>query len=126
LVFGNVYGRAPSKPHRVENLARTVLVHEWLGLLIIVIAIASLAGTVWSLVQNVYFYECPTLPPEIHDMVRCPGLVQRVSWNVPGLIIGCIVLLFGLWTYVKGKKGVPLISVRSADHSEQVAILRPD
>lgn len=98
----------------MRSLARAVLIHEWVGLLIIVVAVASLASTVWSIVQNTYFYECPTPPPEIPELERvvCPSLLQRVSWNIPGLFIGGAVLLFGLWTYRKGKEGVPLVSVR--------------
>ena len=93
-------------------MARTILLHQWVGLLIIVIAAASLAGTAWSIIQNAYFFECAIPPPEVHDIVKCPSLVERVGWNVPGLIIGSIVLIFGLWTYGKGKEGVPLVSLR--------------
>jgi len=101
-----------------ERLARTVLVHEWAGLLIAVVAVASLAGTVWSIVQNAFFYQCPVpVPVEIHDTVTCPTLAERIGWNIRGLIIGCVILLFGLWTYMKGKKGVPLISIRSFDRA---------
>lgn len=96
------------------SLTRAVLIHEWVGLLIIVVAVAGLASTVWSIVQNAYFYECSTPPPEIpeKERVACPSLFQRVSWNIPGLFIGGAMLLFGLWTYRKGKEGVPLVSVR--------------
>lgn len=97
-------------------MTRSVLVHEWVGLLIVVVAVASLAGTVWSVVQNIYFYECPTPPAEIPEkeraLIRCPNLMERVGWNIPGLFVGLAVLLFGLWTYMKGKEGVPLISIR--------------
>jgi len=98
----------------VCSLTRAVLIHEWVGLLIIVVAVAGLASTVWSIVQNAYFYECSTPPPEIPEKERivCPSLFQRVSWNIPGLFIGGAMLLFGLWTYRKGKEGVPLVSVR--------------
>lgn len=96
-------------------MTRSVLVHEWVGLLIVVVAVASLAGTVWSIVQNTYFYECPTPPPDIPEkersLFRCPGLMERVAWNVPGLFVGLAILSFGLWTYMKGKEGVPLISI---------------
>jgi len=98
----------------VYGLTRAVLIHEWVGLLITVVAVAGLGSTVWSIVQNAYFYECPTPPPEIpeKERVACPSLFQRVSWNIPGLFIGGAMLLFGLWTYRKGKEGVPLVSVR--------------
>ena len=97
-------------------MTRSVLVHEWVGLLIVVIAVASLAGTVWSMAQNTYFYECPTPPPEIPEkeraLIRCPSLMERVGWNIPGLFVGLAILLFGLWSYRKGREGVPLISIR--------------
>lgn len=100
----------------MENLTRAVLIHEWVGLLIVVIAVAGLASTVWSIVQNAYFYECPTPPPEIPEKERvalvCPSLFQRVSWNIPGLFVGGAMLVFGLWTYRRGKEGVPLVSIR--------------
>jgi len=103
-------------------LARSVLVHEWVGLLIVVIALASLAGTVWSVVQNAYFYECPAplpdIPEEERALIRCPTLMERVGWNIPGLFVGCAILIFGLWTYRRGKEGVPLISVRSAGSAD--------
>lgn len=93
---------------------RSVLVHEWVGLLIVVIAVASLAGTVWSIVQNIYFYECP--PPGIREEERvriiCPSLAERAGWNISGLFVGSAILVFGLWTYRKGKEGVPLISIK--------------
>ena len=92
-------------------MTRAVLIHEWVGLLIMVIAVASLASTVWSIVQNVYFYECPTPLPE-KERVACPSLFQRISWNIPGLFVGIAMLLFGAWTYKRGKEGVPLISIR--------------
>ena len=95
-------------------MTRAVLIHEWVGLLIMVIAVASLASTVWSIVQNAYLYECPTPLPEIpeKERVACPSLFQRISWNIPGLFVGIAMLLFGAWTYRRGKEGVPLISMR--------------
>jgi len=99
------------------------LVHEWVGLLIIVIAVASLAGTFWSIIQNTYFYVCPTPPPEIHDTITCPSLAERVSWNIPGLFIGCVILFFGMWTYRKGKKGVPLVSIRQSNRNDGDIVL---
>ena len=97
-------------------MTRAVLIHQWVGLLIVVIAFAGLASTVWSIVQNVYFYQCPTPPPGIPEKERlaivCPSLFERVSWNIPGLFIGAAMLAFGLWTYSKGKEGVPLVSIR--------------
>jgi len=79
-----------------------------------VIAVASLASTVWSIVQNAYFYECPTPLPEIpeKERVACPSLFQRIGWNIPGLFVGIAMLLFGAWTYGRGKEGVPPISIR--------------
>jgi hypothetical protein len=90
------------------------LIHEWVGLLIIVIALAGLASTVWSIVQNAYFYECPIPSPDIplKERVPCPSLIQRVGWQIPGLFIAVAMLLFGIWTYRKGKEGVRLISIR--------------
>lgn len=80
------------------------------------VAVASLAGTVWSIVQNTYFYECPAPPFDIPEkeraLIRCPTVIERVSWNIPGLFVGLAILLFGLWTYRKGKEGVPLISIK--------------
>jgi len=100
----------------VVDLSRAVLIHQWVGLLILVLAAASLAGTAWSIVQNAYFYECPTPPPDIPEkeraLFRCPSLMERAGWNIPGLFVGLAILLFGLWTYRKGKEGVPLISIR--------------
>ena len=97
-------------------MARAVLIHEWVGLLMIVIAVAGLAGALWSVVQNVYFYECPTPPPGIPEkelaLIRCPSIMERVGWQVPGLFIGIAMVLFGSRTYRKGKEGVPLISVK--------------
>lgn len=95
-------------------MTRAVLIHQWIGLLITVIAAASLAGTVWSILQNAYFYECPIPPPDIpmKERIPCASLMQRVSWQIPGLFIAGAMLLFGLWTYMKGKEGVPLISIR--------------
>jgi hypothetical protein len=72
-----------------------------------VVAVAGLSRTVWSTVQNAYFYFFYFLL-----LLPCPSLFQRVSWNIPGLFIGGAMLLFGLWTYRKGKEGVPLVSVR--------------
>jgi len=95
-----------------EELTRAVLIHEWVGSLIIVISVASLAGTIFSIIQNVYFYVCPTPPPEIQDKFVCPGVLERMGWNIPGLFVGGAMLAFGFWTYRKGKNGVPLISVR--------------
>lgn len=88
------------------------MIHEWVGLLITVIALAGLASTVWSIAQNAYFYQCPVPLPEVHDRVECPSLLERVSWNIPGLFATGAMLAFGLWTYRKGKEGVPLISIR--------------
>jgi hypothetical protein len=77
-----------------------------------VIALSGLASTVWSIVQNAYLYQCPVPLPEVHDRVECPSLLERVSWNIPGLFGTGAMLAFGLWTYRKGKEGVPLISIR--------------
>ena len=97
-------------------MAKAVFIHQWVGLLITLIALAGLASTVWSLVQNVYLYECPEPPPGIPEKeivpVRCPSLMERVGWQMPGLFIGCAVLLFGLWTYRRGREGIPLVSVK--------------
>ena len=100
-------------PARLD-LGRAVLIHQWVGLLITVLAAASLAATVWSIVQNAFFYECPVPPPDIplKERVQCPSLIQRVSWQIPGLFVGGAMLLFGIWTYVKGKEGVPLVSIK--------------
>jgi len=87
------------------------LIHEWVGLLITAVAVASLASTAWSIAQNVYFFECLPPPPDVKETMGCPGLIERVGWNIPGLFVSCVVLVFGLWTYEKGKKGVPLVSI---------------
>jgi len=39
--------------------------------------------------------------------------MERVGWNISGLLAGGVFLGFGLWTYRKGKQGIPLISIRT-------------
>jgi hypothetical protein len=48
----------------------------------------------------------------LKERVPCPSLIQRVGWQIPGLFIAVAMLLFGIWTYRKGKEGVRLISIR--------------
>jgi hypothetical protein len=93
-------------------LSRSIVVHEWLGLLIIVLAVASLIGTTWGIIQSAYFFEC-TPPPDGPRDFRCPSLMERVGWNISGLLAGGVFLAFGLWTYGKGKQGIQLISIRT-------------
>jgi hypothetical protein len=114
-------------------MSKSVVMHEWIGLLIILVGVVSLTGTIWTILQPVSScgslsagsfttfstttvafsssstIEVTQIPP---PQPQCPSLVDTVVWNVPGLIIGLAILLFGLWTYKKGKQGIPLISIR--------------
>jgi hypothetical protein len=97
-------------------MSRTILIHQWIGMLIMVLAIAGLTSSVWSIVQNVFLYEAPIPPlgiPEIEKVqFHVPSLGQRIGWNVSGLLMFIAIFVFGFWTYRKGKDGVPLISIR--------------
>jgi len=97
-------------------MSRTILIHQWVGLLIMVAAVASLVTSLWSIFQNVFLYEAPVIPPGIPEvekaMYRVPSLIQRIGWNLPGLLMGIVIFLFGYWTYRQGKDGVPLISIK--------------
>jgi len=86
------------------------------GMVIMILGVTGLITSVWNIVQNVFFYEAPVMPPGLPEvekaMFRVPSLIQRIGWNFPALVISIAIFLFGYWTYRQGKDGVPLISIK--------------
>lgn len=74
----------------------------WAGLLVAAFAFATLVNSVWYMFQNVFYYQCQA--PIGEPVYRCPGVWERVGWQVSTLITGSIFLAVGVYMTRKGRK----------------------